>query len=76
MPARWCSRVEAQRAPDHCPRIGLAAARALAAALAEAPSLPGAWDEVTGAVVAPYLDLERRYDAETRHGATQGAVLR
>lgn len=56
--------------------IGLAAARALAATLADAPSHPGAWTEATRAVVAPYLDLERRYDAETHHGATQGAVLR
>lgn len=55
--------------------IGLAAARALSATLADAPPHPGAWADMAHAVVSPYLDLERRYDAETRHGATQGAVL-
>jgi predicted secreted Zn-dependent protease len=55
--------------------IGLAAARALAA-VADAPPRPGEWSEVTRAIVAPYLDLERRYDAETQHGAAQGAILR
>jgi predicted secreted Zn-dependent protease len=56
--------------------IGLAAARALAAELGDAPRNARDWASVTRAVVAPYLDAERRYDAQTKHGAAQGAVLR
>lgn len=56
--------------------IGLAAAHALTTVLRTAPPRPDTWTDVVHAVVSPYLEMERRYDMETQHGVTQGAVLR